>query len=77
MNEKEWLYQELKRRSNYAINSKSRNLVYETFGAAKMAFCLEAITREQFFSLNDLLIKDTLNNAAVMNAWDRENPYGY
>ena len=41
------IYEELIRRANYALRSQSRNLVYETYGAAKMAHTLKAITKDE------------------------------
>lgn len=56
------VYERLLKDARYALNSLSRDLVYETFGAAKMARNLEAITHDEFMTLNDLLIRDGLNN---------------
>lgn len=56
------IYNELIKRANYALASKSRDLVYETYGAAKMALKLKAITYEQFFELNEMLVCNWLNN---------------
>ena len=46
----------------YALNSHSRDLVYETYGMAKMAYNLDAITKDQFYSLNDMLVTHGLND---------------
>ena len=56
------LFARLEREAKYALNSHSRNLVYQTFGAAKMAFELEAITKPQFYLLNDMLVVHGLND---------------
>lgn len=56
------VYERLLKDARYALNSLSRDLVYETYGAAKMARNLEAITHDEFMTLNDLLIRDGLNN---------------
>ena len=56
------LFARLEREAKYALNSHSRNLVYETYGAAKMAFELGAITKPQFYLLNDLLVVHGLND---------------
>lgn len=58
------LFARLEREAKYALNSHSRNLVYQTFGAAKMAFELEAITKPQFYLLNDMLVVHGLNDPA-------------
>lgn len=58
------LFARLEREAKYALNSHSRNLVYQTFGAAKMAFELEAITKPQFYLLNDMLVVYGLNDPA-------------
>lgn len=66
------MMEQLKHAAEYAINSKSRELVYETYGAAKMAWACEAISKEEFYQLNDLLVVKTLNNGRLMNEWQRE-----
>ena len=45
------LFYRLEREAKYALNSHSRNLVCETYGAAKMAFELGSITKPQFYLL--------------------------
>ena len=42
------VFYQLEKRAQYALNSHSRDLVYETYGAAKMARQLQAITALQF-----------------------------
>lgn len=66
------MMEQLRRSAEYAINSKSRNLVYETYGAAKMAWACEAISKEEFYELNELLVVQTLNNGRLMNEWHKE-----
>lgn len=56
------LFSRLERDAKYALNSHSRNLVYETYGAAKMARYLDAITKPQFDRLNDMLVVKGLND---------------
>ena len=56
------LFARLEREAKYALNSHSRNLVYQTYGAAKMARELGAITKPQFYLLNDLLVVHGLND---------------
>ena len=56
------LFARLEREAKYALNSHSRNLVYETYGAAKMAWHLGAITKPQFYLLNDMLVVHGLND---------------
>ncbi|MCI7808103.1 hypothetical protein MR626_02245 [bacterium] len=56
------LFYRLEREAKYALNSHSRDLVYQTFGAAKMAFELEAITKAQFYRINDMLVVHGLND---------------
>ena len=51
--------------ADYSLNSHSRDLVYETYGAAKMAYNLGAITSNHFTFLNDKLVVNGLNNPAV------------
>ena len=56
------LFARLEREAKYALNSHIRNLVYQTYGAAKMAFELDAITKPQFYLLNDMLVVHGLND---------------
>ena len=55
-------YDDLLKKARYAIASKSRDLVFKIYGMASMARKLEAITFEEFTVLNEMLIKDGLNN---------------
>ncbi len=57
-------YKYLLKRAAYALNSHSRDLVNETYGAATMARNLNAITSEQMNTLNDMLVKHGLNDPA-------------
>lgn len=56
------LFARLEKEAKYALRSHSRDLVCETYGAAKMAFELEAITKPQFYLLNELLVVKGLND---------------
>lgn len=56
------LFYRLEREAKYALNSHSRNLVYQTYGAAKMARELDAITKPQFDLLNEMLVVHGLND---------------
>lgn len=56
------LFSQLERDSKYALSSHSRDLVYQTYGAAKMAYQLQAITKSQFGLLNDMLVVKGLND---------------
>ena len=56
------LFARLEREAKYALNSHSRNLVCQTYGAAKIAFELDAITKPQFYLLNEMLVVHGLND---------------
>ena len=58
------MYEKLLKDAKYAKASRSLLLMYQTYGEAKMAAELGAITREQFWTLNDMLVKDGINNPA-------------
>lgn len=58
------LFSRLEREAKYALNSHSLNLVYQTYGAAKMARELDAITKPQFARLNEMLVVRGLNDPA-------------
>ena len=56
------VFYQLEKRAQYVLNSHSRDLVYETYGAAKMALQLQAITALQFDRLNEMLVVKGLND---------------
>lgn len=56
------IFADLKRKAEYALNSKSITLVYEAYGMAKMAFNLKAISYEEFSELNTMLVRNGMNN---------------
>lgn len=54
--------EKLLKKATYAINNKSRNLVYQAYGSACAAYELGAITKNEFFELNTMLVRNTINN---------------
>lgn len=50
------IFEELKKQALYAQRSFSGNLLYETYGEAKMAFNLGVITHEEFMAINTLTV---------------------
>lgn len=56
------IYEDLIKEANYALGSKDLCLVHEVYGQAKMARKMCAITKEQFFELNDKLVRRGINN---------------
>lgn len=58
------MFEKLLKEAKYAKASRSLLLMYETYGATKMAAKLGAITNEQFWELNDMLVRDGMNNPA-------------
>lgn len=59
------VYNELIKRAKYALASKSRDLVHQTYGEACMAFKLGAINKEEYCELNTMLIANGINNPRV------------
>lgn len=57
-------YEHLLKQATYALKSQSRDLVYEAYGAAKMARNLGAITSDQMKTMNDMLVRHGLNDLA-------------
>lgn len=55
------IWEDLLKEANYARASRSRVLMHETYGAAKMARKMCAITQEQFMELNEKLVKNGIN----------------
>lgn len=58
------IFEKLCKDVGYAIRSNNENLIYECYGAAKMARTLEAISKEQFDRLHRTLIPGWINNVA-------------
>lgn len=48
------IMEQLLRESEYGQRSLSRDLLVETYGKAKMAFQLEAITYDEFIRINQM-----------------------
>lgn len=63
------IMKELERLSKYAIASKSKHLVYEVYGLLKGLRMVEAISKEDFFKYNTILVRDTMNNGPVWNSF--------
>ena len=61
------IFEQLKTEARYSLVSFSRDQVYEVYGKAKMAHQLQALTWEQFLTLNDALVRNGLNNADWVN----------
>ena len=59
------IFNQLKKEIEYALNSKSRNLAYQAYGATKMAWRLKAIADEQFYELNDMVVTNGINKPSV------------
>ena len=59
------IFNQLKKEIEYALNSKSLTLVYQAYGAVKMARQLEAITKERSFELNDMVIVNGINKPSA------------
>lgn len=57
----ESVYLWLKGQAEYALNSKNLMLAYQAYGAVKMAYRLGAIGKEQFFTLNDMIVTNGIN----------------
>lgn len=56
------IFNDLVKQAEYARSSRSRSLMYEVYGAAKMARKMCAITKEQFMELDDKLVRNGINN---------------
>ncbi len=57
------IFKELLAKAEYALNSKSLTLVYQTYGEACMARQLEAISSDEYLRLNEMLIRNGVNNS--------------
>lgn len=58
------IYEQLIKEAKYSLNSHSRSLVYQTYGKALMAWKLKAISKDEFYTLNDMLVRYGLNDPA-------------
>lgn len=52
------------RRTQYAVNNQDDGDVHKTYGQAAMAHSLGAITKEQFYTLNHILMACWINGGA-------------
>jgi len=51
------IFEQLKREALYAQRSFSKELLYQTHGAATMARQLNAITTTEYMELNDMIVR--------------------
>lgn len=56
---------ELFRSAHYALNSHSRDLVFQIYGEAIMAYNLNVITKDGFFELCTMLVRNGINNPSA------------
>lgn len=72
---KDEVYLYLCDKAEYALNSRSIELMYEAYGAAKMARKLSAITQEQFIALNKSSsgTASTIRGATTIRRWTMSN----
>lgn len=56
---------ELFRNAEYALKSHSLNLTYQVYGQAQMAYRLHVISKKEFFELNEMLVRNGMNNPAA------------
>ena len=63
------LFDTLNKRADYAINSKSKSLVYQTYGECLMAEELGAISHNEYLALNSRLVRNTMNNGQLWNTF--------
>jgi len=59
------IWEDLMQQAKYARASRSLTLMHETYGAAKMARKMCAISQEQFAKLNELLVKNGINKPSA------------
>lgn len=55
------IWDDLVKQAEYARASRNRDLMYEAYGAAKMARKMCAISHEQFMQLNEKLVRNGIN----------------
>ena len=63
--ENEPIMKRLHREADHALNSHSRDMAFQTYGKACMAFDLGAITFGQYMELTEKLIKNGVGNPAA------------
>lgn len=56
------IYKSLIKEAECALKSKRKNLVYQAYGAARMARMCGAISKDAFLMLNRKLVRDGINN---------------
>lgn len=58
------IYEGLIKEATYSLKGRSRSQVYQTYGKALMAWKLKAISKDEFYTLNDMLVRHGLNDPA-------------
>ena len=75
---KETLVEQLKKEAIYAQKSLSQDLLYEVYGKAKMAYKLEAISKDDFLEINHMTVYFINTHARELELVRRgEEPAGY
>lgn len=59
------MFEQLQKEVEYAKKSKNKELLYQAYGSIIMAFKLEAITKDEYFELNTMCVRDGINNAQL------------
>lgn len=59
------IFNQLKKDAQYALNSKKLTLAYQAYGAAKTAFTLGVITKDEFYELNTMLVVNGINKPSA------------
>lgn len=54
--------EQLRRRTDYAKKSRSRDLMYETYGMVKMAYELRVIDYKDLLDFNRRLVREGIND---------------
>ena len=54
--------EQLRRRTEYAKKSRSRDLMYETYGMVKMAYELRVIDYKDLLDFNRRLVREGIND---------------
>lgn len=59
------IYLQLKKEAAYALKSKNISLAYQVYGEIKMAFRLDVLSKEQFLTLNNMVVTNGLNSPSA------------
>lgn len=66
------IYDLIKDDFEYALRSQNLSLVHQAYGSAKTAYLMNAISKEQFMELNEMIVTNCLNSPTSRRFFSEE-----